>query len=252
MTLEFFLYLMAGAVACGFINGLAGFGTALFSLGWWLAIMPPREAVAAVLFMTIASGIQGTLLVRRSIRWPRLARFALPAVLGIPVGLQLLDIVDPSALKRTIAAFLILYGGFFAFRKRLPNFTRPTHSIDAAIGFVSGILGALAGLSGALPTMWCALRPWPKSEQRAVLQPFSMIVLTLSAVALAFDGAYRGAVLVDLAMAMPFSLLSARAGVLVFERLRDDQFRRLLVFLMLAAGLILMARETLGVWSIRT
>ena len=38
--------LIAGGFAGGFVNGLAGFGTALFALGWFLQVLPPREASA--------------------------------------------------------------------------------------------------------------------------------------------------------------------------------------------------------------
>src|SRR5699024_8893634 len=41
VTLEFLFFVIAGAAAGGFVNGLAGFGTSLFALGWWLQVMPP-------------------------------------------------------------------------------------------------------------------------------------------------------------------------------------------------------------------
>ena len=44
MSIEFYLYLIAGALAGGFINGLAGFGTALFALSFWLQILEPGQA----------------------------------------------------------------------------------------------------------------------------------------------------------------------------------------------------------------
>lgn len=245
MTLEFFFLLAAGSLAGGFINGLAGFGTALFALSWWLQIMTPLEAVAMVLFMSVASGIQGLVLVWKTINWKRTARFLIPALIGVPIGLQLLDIINPAILKLIIAGFLILYGGFFAFRKGLPDFTRPTNVLDRIIGFVSGILGAVAGLSGALPTMWIALRPWPKYEQRAVLQPFNVIILGVAAIVLAFQGAYSKPVLLNLLIVIPLSLIAAQIGIMMFKRLKDHQFKRLLIFLLLIAGLVLMARELL-------
>ena len=245
MTLEFFLLLAAGAIAGGFINGLASFGTSLFALGWWLQIMSPLEAVAMALFMSVVTGIQGVIVVWNYIKLERLAWFLLPAILGIPIGIKLLAIIDPHVLKLGIAGFLILYGGFFAFKKGLPNFTKPTKIIDAIIGFLSGILGAVAGLSGSLPTMWTALRPWPKHEKRAVLQPFNNIILGLSAIILAFQGAYSKPVLLNLLIVIPLSIIAAQIGIFIFKRLTDEQFKRLLIFLLLIAGISLMARELL-------
>ena len=37
--------LLVGALAGGFVTGLAGFGTALMALGIWLYVLPPSTAV---------------------------------------------------------------------------------------------------------------------------------------------------------------------------------------------------------------
>ena len=243
MTPEFVVLLALGGIAGGFINGLAGFGTALFALGFWLQIMEPVQAVLVVLVMSVLSGIQGTILIRKAIQWPRLGRFLLPAFIGIPIGTALVVWIDPTLLKLVIASFLILYGLFFAFRKELPAMTRRTPVIDSVIGFFGGILGGLAGLSGALPTMWCAMRPWPKAEQRAVLQPYNLVVQLVSILVFLIQGAFDREVLFILAVAAPFTLGASVVGINVFKRMEDAQFRRLLIVLMLMSGTILMVRE---------
>ena len=82
MSLYASIMLATGALAGGFINGLAGFGTALFALGWWLAILPPEEAVTMVVIMSLVSGIYGLREIRHSIQPARLARYVVPALIG--------------------------------------------------------------------------------------------------------------------------------------------------------------------------
>lgn len=245
MTAEFLFFVTVGAAAGGFVNGLAGFGTSLFALGWWLQVMPPVQAVAVVLVMSVASGVQGVVLVRRSIQWPRLARFLVPALLGIPIGLQVLHRIDADLLKVVVGMFLVIYGGFFTFRRELPALTRPTPVIDSGIGFVGGILGAIAGLSGALPTMWCSMRAWTKAECRAVLQPYNTTVLGIAMLLLALDGAYDRATLSTVAVALPATMLAAQSGIWMFGRFTDAQFRRTLIGLMFLSGILLAAKEML-------
>ena len=248
MSFEFLLILALGAASGGFINGLAGFGTALFALGFWLQIMPPVQAVSIVVVMSVIAGVQGVWLVRASImdQPNRLARFVLPALVGVPLGVTALSFLQPSVLKLIIAGFLVLYGGFFTLRSALPKLERPTPVIDVIVGFLGGILGGAASLSGALPTMWCAMRPWPKAETRAVLQPFNVIVLGVTALVFAYKGAYTTQTLIYIVMALPVTMIFAQMGITVFKRLTDDQFRRLLIAMMLVSGLILMARVVLG------
>ena len=245
MTAEYVALLALGAVAGGFVNGLAGFGTALFALGFWLQIMAPVQAVLVVLSMSVLTGIQGAIHVRRAIRWPRLGRFLIPALFGIPIGTALVTWIAPGPLKLLIAGFMILYGVFFAFRRELPTLDGRYPVTEGSIGFAGGVLGGLAGLSGALPTMWCAMRPWPKAEQRAVLQPYNIAVQAIAIALFVAQGATDRDTMLALAVVAPFSLLAAQAGLTVFKRLDDGQFRRLLVVLMLVSGTLLMGREVL-------
>lgn len=244
VTVEFILLLLGGAIAGGFVNGLAGFGTSLFALGWWLQILPPKQAVALVLVLSVFSGLQGAWVVRKSIEPRRLAIFLVPAMVGIPLGLQVLRWIDVDALKLLVASFLLVYALFFIARRNLSGMTAETPVVDGGIGFVGGVLGATAGLSGALPTMWLALRDWPRHRVRAVLQPYNNVVLGISAVLLVVDGAFDRTALIALAIAFPATMLAAQAGLWVFARLSDVEFRWLLVMLMLVSGVALMVETT--------
>ncbi|WP_306152050.1 sulfite exporter TauE/SafE family protein [Roseovarius sp. MMSF_3281] len=244
MSNDTILMVVLGAAAGGFINGLAGFGTALFALGFFLTVMTPPQAVAVVVVLSVASGLQGLWIVRHAIfdNPRRMARFLGPGIIGIPLGIAALYIIDAATLKLVIAAFLLIYGGFFSLRRALPKFERPTPFIDMTVGFAGGILGGAASLSGALPTMWCSMRPWPKAETRAVLQPFNVAILGLTAVMLWWQGTYSREVLINLAIALPATMISAQIGISVFRRLSDDLFRRLLISMCLLSGIILMIR----------
>jgi len=239
------ILLVAGAACAGFVNGLAGFGVALFSLGFWLQIYPPQQAVALSLVVSVVTGLQGLWEVRRQIlfRPLRLARFLIPALIGIPLGLALLGHVEPRPLKLLIAGFLLLYGLFFLLRRSLPRYEPQTPVGDALVGLIGGVLGGLAGLSGALPAMWCALRPWPRAEVRAVLQPYNVAVLAISAAALALRGVYTVELLRDLGLALVVAVAAAQAGLITFRRMSDIQFRWLLIGLMFLSGAVLLLRE---------
>lgn len=245
MEAGFLIPLFLGALAGGFVNGLAGFGTALFALGFWLHILPAPQAVAIAVIMSVVSGLQGVWIVRENIRRNpmRLARFLVPALAGLPLGLAFLSIVSAEMLRIGLAGFMLLYGSFFLIRRSLPQFDRHTPVADMAIGLAGGVLGGAASLSGALTSMWCTLRPWPKGETRAVLQPFNVIVLSVAAVAMAWGGLYTVQTLTLVALSLPATMIGAQMGVVVFRQLTDDQFRFVLIALMFLSGLILALRE---------
>ena len=239
-------FLFAAGLSGGFVNGLAGFGTALFSLGWLLQVMPPREAVAIALVCSLVTGVPGVWQVRASIDLRRLCLFLLPAFAGIPLGLAALNWIDATMLSVFVGTMLLVYGGYFAFRRNLPAIEGRWRLVEGGIGFAGGVLGAMAGLSGALPSMWLAMRPWPKAVQRGILQPFNMVILMLATAMLALDGGFGGPVLVNLALTLPASLIGAMAGLALFRRLGDEAYRRLLIGLMLVSGLSLLVRSLPG------
>ncbi|WP_371228433.1 sulfite exporter TauE/SafE family protein [Roseovarius sp. 2305UL8-3] len=247
MSFEFAFYLVIGALAGGFINGLAGTGTALFALGFYLVVLDPVRAVAIVAFMSVLVGLQGLWIVRSEIRAQpkRLLRFVLPGLLGVPIGLALLEMIDAGTLRIAVAALLILYGCYFGFRASLPSFSRHTPWIDSLIGFTGGFLGGAAAVSGAVPQMWLSIRPWTKSETRAVLQPFNVTILSTTVCLLFFQGAYDHTTLSALLITVPCGLIAAQIGITVFGRLSDTTFRRLLIILTLMMGIGIMVSEVM-------
>ena len=230
---------VAGAVAGGFINGFAGFGTALFTLGFWLSIMPPLQAVSIIVVTSVATGVQGLWIVRQEIvqYFGRALRFTLPGIIGIPLGISALHVVDVDLLKLVIGLFLLAYGLFFMARATLPTLKGYYPFVDTTFGLIGGFLGGLAGLSGALPTFWLSLREWPKGQIRAVLQPFNVTILLLTAVMFLAQGVYNQSTLLLIMISLPISILSTQIGLALFKRTKDSHFRRTLIILTFISGL---------------
>lgn len=247
MSADFYIYLGLGALAGGFINGLSGTGTALFALGFYLVVLDPIRAVAIVAFMSVLAGLQGLWIVRAEIKAQpkRLLRFLVPGLIGVPIGLSLLSSIDEGTLRIAVASLLIIYGGYFSFRASLPAFSRRTPIIDSVVGLIGGVLGGAAGVSGAIPAMWLSIRPWTKSDTRAVLQPFNVAVLITTVGLLFFEGAYDHIALSALLITIPVGLIAAQIGIRVFKMLSDTGFRRLLIVLTLLMGIGIMVSELL-------
>ena len=115
---------------------------------------------------------------------------------------------------------------------------------DMLTGFAGGVLGAVAGLSGALPTIWSSLHGWNKYEQRALLQPFNVTILGTVFICLLSKNSIHDQFLFALFISIPFSVLGSQLGIFTFKNLTDSQFRRLLVWLIFVSGIVLLIRET--------
>ena len=239
MPFETILVLILGGLAGGFANGFAGTGTALFALGFLLTVLEPRQAVATIALVSVLAGLQGLWEVRRTILANRatLARFIIPGLLGVPVGGLLLGYVDAETLRLLVAALLFFYGAYFGFRAGLPRFERETPVLDGLIGLTGGVMGGMASISGAAPSIWLSLRPWPKALTRAALQSFNGAILATTVATLALGGAYTSETWTSFGIVLPPGVMAAWVGIRVFRRMTDDQYRRVLIILCLGLGL---------------
>lgn len=203
-----------------------------------LYVLAPAEAVAVTLILSLVSIVQGLWTIRLAVieHRLRLARFLMPALFGLPLGAHLLPFVSAETIKLFIGVIFLTYGGIFSARRTLPNLRTAPRLAEWAVGFGGGILGGLAGLAGALPTMWASLRPWSKAEVRALLQPFNFVVLGLTALILAGRGVYTVDLLFLTLLCLPASIIATQFGLWSYARLSSDVFRRLIILLMFVSG----------------
>lgn len=238
LSLKLLLVLWAGAFVGALAAGGAGFAFALSASAIWLhALDPVRTTMLVVTCGTILHFVLVWPL-RRSIDGPRLAPFALGGLVGIPVGVWVLTVANVDGVKFALGIFLVAYGGYALIAPRLPVISAGGRGADTAIGFVGGVLGGIGGFSGVVPTIWTQLRGWTKERARGVYQPFILLahaatVLVLGTVSLDLSGA------VMVAAVLPALAAGTWVGWGIYGRLNEQNFRRLLAFMLLASGLTL-------------
>jgi uncharacterized membrane protein YfcA len=101
--------LLIGALAGGFVSGLAGFGTALMALGIWLYVLPPSEAVPLVLICSVVGQSATLPSMWRSFDLALVWPFLVGGLAGVPVGTLLTAHADPHVFKLTIGVFLLVF-----------------------------------------------------------------------------------------------------------------------------------------------
>jgi hypothetical protein len=89
--------------------------------------------------------------------------------------------------------------------------------------------------------IWCGLRGWNKDEQRAVFQPVSVALLIIAAVTLVASGSVTRRIAELFAIGLPALLLGTWAGFVLYGRVDEAMFRRIVLMLLLASGLFLLA-----------
>jgi uncharacterized membrane protein YfcA len=233
MTATLVLTVAAGALTAGFVSGLAGFGTGLVALGFWLHVIDPLLAAPLVVICSVVAQMQSLPRIRRAMNLARLWPYLLGGLAGVPLGVFALDYVEATTFRAVLGLFLIFYAGSMLLARSLPAVDWGGRGADAAVGFGGGLLGGAAGLSGALPTI---CKGWTKDEQRAVFQPFNLSVLTWALIAQAAQGVLTEEVGMLALVCLPGTLVGAWLGIRCYGRIDDRQFRRIVLWLLFVSG----------------
>ena len=242
MPMAAYGFLVAGALAGGFVTGLAGFGTALMALGIWLYVLPPSLAVPLVMICSVVAQTTTLPSMWRSFDFSLIWPFIIGGLAGVPLGTMLVAHANPQVFKLGFGIFLLVFPVVLYLQRAPMAFGFGGKPADTAIGFLGGILGGLAGLSGPIPILWASVRGWNKTERRGIFQIFNWTILL---VALLLQIA-SGLVKVDLVwlalLAFPGTVLGAWLGTKVYHALSDRNFRDVVLGLLVLSGVTL-------VWS---
>jgi uncharacterized membrane protein YfcA len=237
-------FVLAGALAGGFVNGLTGFGTGLTALPLWLQALEPVIAAQLVSAASVAGHVATLHAIWHAIDWRRLAPMLGAGLAGVPVGTWLLPLIPIPAFKAAVGALLVLYCAFMLLAAGRVRLQAGGKGAEAAVGLVGGVLGGIAGLSGALPTVWAALKGWPKDERRVFFQVFNLTVLSAMLVASLLQGLVGAGFLLALAVSLPATFAGAWLGSRLYRRLDDRRFDRLVLMFLLLSGLLLVWSST--------
>jgi uncharacterized membrane protein YfcA len=229
-------FVLAGALAGGFVNGLTGFGTGLTALPLWLQALEPVIAAQLVSAASVIGHLTTLHTIWHAISWRRMAPMLLAGLAGVPIGLQALAWISIGTFKLVLGVVLVVYCSVMLFAAGRLRLAASGRGAEAAVAFGGGILGGIAGLSGPLPTVWAALKGWPKEERRVVFQVFNLTILTAMLLVSLVQGLIGLRLLAALVLAFPGTLIGAWLGTWVYRRLDDRRFDRLVLALLLASG----------------
>jgi uncharacterized protein len=231
-----------GALAGGFVSGLAGFGTALMVLGIWLYVLPPAVVVPLILICSIISQTSTLPSIWRSIDFGLVWPFLLGGLAGVPLGTLLIAHADPRIFKLSVGVLLLVFPVALYLNRRPMALSFGGRIADTGIGFAGGILGGLAGLSGPIPILWASVRGWDKDQRRGVFQTFNWTVLSAAFCLQAGTGFITREIMWLTLLALPGTITGAWLGARTYHALSDNNFRDVVLGILFLSGITL-------VWS---
>lgn len=230
-----------GAAVAGLVQGISGFAFAMVAMSIWVWGIDPKLAAAMAVFGGWFGQVISAFRVRRgwhvAILWP----FVLGSAIGIPIGNQLLPMLDPNRFKLVLGALLVVCCSAMLATSRLPKITHGGRAADAGVGLLGGVMAPLSGFSGLAPALWCTLRGYTKDEHRAVIQNFNLIVLSATLASNIWSGRLRAVNAPQMAVVAGALVLPAIWGSKIYVGMSAAAFRKGVLWLLILAGAVMLA-----------
>jgi uncharacterized membrane protein YfcA len=234
----------------GLMSGLSGFGFSAVGAATLLFMPPVTEAP---LLQTLSTGNQMLSFERLRADMPRSwksfwAGPGWPILGGMPgayVGIWMLSHLPARQLMTVFGGALVLYCLYSLFRSndsKMRGFSGPI--TGAIVGFIGGAFGGFTAFPGAAVVVWTGLRALPKTQSRAIVQPYIIMsqIFSLGLIALQHPQYLSGHYWALLLWSLPAVLPGTFCGVTMYRKISDVNFRRLSFILLGVSGAALLIR----------
>ncbi len=232
MTLISLIFLLAG-----FTQGVSGFGAGLVAMPFLTLLLGIKAAVPLCMLNGLV--ITGCLSLQLKLHWHwgKILPLLLGCLPGIVVGALALKGLNGDLLQLSLGAFIFLYA-LYGFTVR----PRP-RGIGSRWGYVAGFLtGAISSAfsaGGPPAVIYLSLTDWSKDEIKATLSVFFFVSGIVTALGHAVVGLTTFAILQQFLVTWPLTLTGVLAGSLLYRRIRQRTYIRIMLMLLMAMGMMM-------------
>jgi uncharacterized protein len=243
----------AGVVAfvlflAGVVRGLSGFAfSAVAACVLWL--LPPLPAVPLIMLLSVNQLLSVGKLRQEMMLWSTGERegalaYIAGGLVGVPVGLALLQTLPASTFAGGLGLFLIAYSVLVLLKPDSLRITLSGWKPAMAVGAAGGIIGGFSTFPGSMPVVYLGLRGLSKVEIRGITQPYilALQLISLSILALTHSSIFNAQFWLLWALTLPAVLLGSSAGVALYRRMSEVNFRRAVQILLIVSGASLLAK----------
>lgn len=236
--------LIGGALMAGFVQGLSGFAFGLVASSVWAWWLPPQQVAVLIVFGSLAGQLLAVFTTPRAIHGRQLMPLLVGGLCGVPLGLWLLPQLDRASFQLGVGLLLAIWCPLMLAAGRMPRIKQAHHvAAPVLVGVAGGFAGAVGGFSGVLPTLWLTLQGGSRDTLRGVIQNFNLALLSVTAVAYLGLGFVQANMWPQLATVAAATVLPGLLGARLYRGISNENFRRLVLVLLSAAGAVLLLKS---------
>lgn len=216
-------------------QAVSGFGFAMLSVPLMIPVLgaPSSVVVATVLGFVLTIG--STVAERRNVEWRPVLTLSAVALIGVPIGLAVLQLVDPHWLSLVIG--IVVIGATVLLARRTPLHLDGRAGIYAA-GVLSGALLSSTGMNGPPVVAVFQARGLRPLAFRASLQAAFVIQDVMAIVGFVLVARLTPQIGLLALIAVPALGIGWWLGDRLFHRIGQGAFRWIVLGMLLLSGLL--------------
>ena len=228
-----------------FINFLAtlsqtvvGFGAPLISMPFMIVWLGAKTATPLSALVGLLTSIFVLIYYRSHFNLQAVVKLLAAAVIGVPVGTYLLNMIDARSLKILLGVIVIGYALYSLTSPKLPNLKGKFW--EYLFGFFAGIMGGALNTSGPIVVIYASFKQWKPEEFRSNLQGFFIVTNIVIMVSHYFSGNLDSQFAANVGWAIGGMIVAIVVGLIISSRVNEKIFRTLVIIVLIASGIQLL------------
>lgn len=230
------------------VNGVVGFASNVIALPILSAFMDLSTAVTILAIISVTQSIALAIQNRKFILWKLVAKLTIINVLGMPIGMYLVNVLPEQKTKLVLGCFVL----FVAIRQIYlelkakageEDTQKPVHPANLIFVFLSGMVNGAFACGGPLLIIYLSKLRLPVEEYRAVNFAYSLVAMGLPAVQRIAMHQYVAPLTPYVAVGLAMVALSVVFSAVLIRKINKKQFMLLVNGALVLSGLLMVVQN---------
>lgn len=217
---------------------VVGFGAPLISMPFMIVWLGAKTATPLSALVGLLTSVFVLIYYRSHFNLQAVIKLLAAAVIGVPVGTYLLNLVDARSLKILLGVIVIGYALYSLASPKLPKIQGKFW--EYIFGFFAGIMGGALNTSGPIVVIYASFKQWKPEEFRSNLQGFFIVTNVVIMVSHYIGGNLDSQFAANVGWAIGGMLVAIVVGLVISSRVNEKIFRTLVIIVLIASGIQLL------------
>jgi uncharacterized protein len=217
------------------VQAASGFGLALVSMPLLVGLIGIRTATPLVAMIGITAELFLLFRYRHALNFTAVKHLSLASILGIPLGVYILRQVDAAIITIFLGILITGYALYALTSLHLPQLQQQSWAYG--FGFLGGVLSGAYNTAGPPIIIYGTCRRWQPATFKGNLQAYFLLNSLFTLTAHIISGNVTAVVWQKYLWALPAIGLGLLAGSLLDRRLNPNQFRKVVLLLLVILGI---------------